>query len=145
VLTRSAIATEADEAEACEADALDVHVPAVALVVPLAVAAGVALAADDAAGELVEVAALEVAALDVAAADAVAETAAELVASADADGAALEVANADAEGLTADDPNAAGEPLAPGVVPVGPHATKRKRAALAVVTMSVLMTATRRK
>jgi len=140
VLTRSAIATEAEEAEACDADALDVHVPADALVVPLDVAAGVALAADDAAGELVEVAAL-----DVAAADALAETAAELVASADADGAALEVANADADGLTADDPNAAGEPLTPGVVPVGPHAIKRKRAALAVVTMSDLMTALRRK
>ncbi|HYK98406.1 MAG TPA: hypothetical protein VEU77_08430 [Candidatus Acidoferrales bacterium] len=140
MLTRSAIATEADEAEACDDDALDVHVPADALVVPLDVAAGVALAADDAAGELVEVAAL-----DVAAADAVAETAAELVASADADGAALEVAIADADGLTADDPNAAGEPLAPGVVPVGPHAIKRKRAALAVVTMSDLMTAMRRK
>ena len=140
------MATEVDDVETCEDDALDVQVPAVALLVPLEV--GAALAADEAAGELVEVAEVDVAelapALDVAAADALAFTAAEPLARADGD-ADVEFANADADGLTADDPNAAGEPLAPGVVPVGPHAIERKRAATAVVAMTVLMSASRRR
>ena len=147
--TRSAMATEVDDVETCDDDALEVQVPAVALVVPLEV--GAALAADEAAGELVDVAELGAAldallapALDVAAADALADTAAELVASADGD--AEVFANADADGLTADDPNAAGEPLAPGVVPVGPHAIERNRAVAAVVAMTlILMAVARRK
>lgn len=112
--------------------------PAFALVVPLDVAAGVALAADDApadaAGELVDAPTLEVGAAEVAA-----EVPAELVAPAEDDGCADEVASADADGLTADDPNAAGEPLAPGVAPDGPHAIARKRAAEAVVAMTVFL------
>jgi hypothetical protein len=116
-----------------------VHVPAVALVVALEV--GAALAADEATGELVEVAEVDVAelgaALDVAAADALAFTAAEPLARADGD-AEVEFAKADADGLTADDPNAAGEPLPPGVVPDGPHAMERKRAATAVEAMTLI-------
>ena len=141
-LTRSAIASEVEEAEACDDDdAVEVQVPAVVLVVPLDVAAGVALAADeapaDAAGEPVAVLVLGAAE---APADEAAElvAAAELVGAADDDAAVDEVANADAEGLTADDPSAAGEPLAPGVA-AGPHAMARKRAASVVDAMTVLL------
>ena len=144
--TRSAMATEVDDVETCDDDALEVQVPADVIVVALEV--GAALAADDAAGEPVAVAELGAAldaALAVAAADALAFTAAELLARADGD-AEVVFANADADGLTADDPNAAGEPLAPGVVPAGPHAIERKRAATAVVAMTlVLMSASRRR
>jgi hypothetical protein len=152
VVTRLAIASEVDEAETCADDALDVHVPAVALVAPDAAGDAAADAPAEAAGELVDVPVLGAAlvaelatALDVAAADGLETAAAEPEACADGD-ADVVFANADADGLTADDPNAAGEPLAPGVVPAGPHATERKRAAMAAVAMTlVLMKASRRK